>query len=219
MSSGRGRPLSRFWPDDEEMAKKDDDLHLHSKHGAQWRAAPPRPRFIARLGLYACVAMLCFVALYELATLTSGGASVRETYKKWEQNPYDPTRRDTPRGVQKPLQGSRGSEDGDNEEARTYSGPIKFVELAKSLHAITKTGGSMYKNRNVLFAAASLKSAAVLLPMACQMAGERNNYVHFALVGTSDISIGDLLDINGIDEDCKLLMHGMNDTQGEVPHI
>lgn len=195
------------------MAKKDDDLHLHSKHGAQWRAAPPRPRFIARLGLYACVAMLCFVALYELALVTAGGTSVRETYKKWEKSPYDPLRRDTPRGVQKPLQGSRGSH-GDSEADRTYSGPIKFVELAKSLHAISATGGSIHRNRNVLFAAASLKSAASLLPMACQMAGERNNYVHFALIGTSDISLVDLLEINGIDEDCKLLMHGKNDDQG-----
>lgn len=212
--SPRGRPLKRFWADDEEMAKKDDDLHLprHSKHGGQWRAAHARPGFIYRLGLYACVAFLCFFAVYELAASTMG-VSVTDTYNKWDASRYDPTRHDTPRGAQQAggQSGASKGKDGASEVAKTYNGPIRFPELARSLRSISGTGGGMYKNRNVLFAAANLKSAAFVLPMACQMAGERDNYVHFALLGKSDITMEKLLKLNGIDEDCKLILHGKAD--------
>lgn len=208
--SPRGRPLKRFWADDEEMAKKDDDLHLprHSKHGGQWRGAAPRRGFVARLGLYACVAFLCFFALYELASFTLG-VSVTDTYSKWDATRYDTTRHDTPRGAQRAGGKSGTSKDAaDAAAARTYNGPIRFPELAKSLRAISGTGGAMFKNRNVLFAASNLKSAAIVLPLACQMAGERDNYVHFALFGPSDITMENLLLVNGVDEKCKLLLHG-----------
>ncbi|CAM1511507.1 Fc.00g090200.m01.CDS01 [Cosmosporella sp. VM-42] len=212
MSSSRGRPL-RLWPDDEEMAKKDDDLHMpgHSRQagGGQWRATAPRRRVVARLVLYACVALFCFVTLYELATF-SVGTSVGETYKKWEQSAYQPLRHDADR-----HDTPRTDESGTKPAARkdtvvvpkTYTGAVKFLELAKSLRSISATGGSLFKNRNVLFAAASLKSASTLLPMACQMVGERDNYVHFAFVGRSDISLEELLKANGIDEACKLILH------------
>jgi hypothetical protein len=64
-------------------------------------------------------------------------------------------------------------------------------------------------NKNILFAAANLKSAALLLPMACQMGNELRNYVHFALVGGSGIDIDDLRAVNGIDESCQVIFHGM----------
>lgn len=64
-------------------------------------------------------------------------------------------------------------------------------------------------NKNVLFAAASLRSAAVLLPMACQMAAELRSYVHFALAGGSDIGLEELRAINGLDDSCQVIFHGM----------
>src|SRR5205085_368828 len=43
-----------------------------------------------------------------------------------------------------------------------YNGPIKFHKLASSLHNIAGTMGHRMLNHNVLFAAASLKSASLL---------------------------------------------------------
>jgi hypothetical protein len=63
-------------------------------------------------------------------------------------------------------------------------------------------------NKNVLFAAASLKSAALLLPLACDMGNELRNYVHFALFGGSEITLEDLRFINGLDASCQVIFHG-----------
>ncbi|KAG5980877.1 hypothetical protein E4U55_003546 [Claviceps digitariae] len=88
-----------------------------------------------------------------------------------------------------------------------YDGPISYPSLVPTLRAISATGGMSLKNRNVLFAAASLKSASTLLPMACEMALERQNYVHFVFMGVADVSIKDLLKLNGVDKECQLLAH------------
>jgi hypothetical protein len=63
-------------------------------------------------------------------------------------------------------------------------------------------------NKNVLFAAASLKSAALLLPLACDMGNELRNYVHFALFGGSEITVENLRSINGLDTSCQVIFHG-----------
>jgi hypothetical protein len=44
--------------------------------------------------------------------------------------------------------------------------------------------------------------------MACEMAMERESYVHFVLMGTADIEMRTLLEVNGIDKTCPLIMHG-----------
>ncbi|KAG5939139.1 hypothetical protein E4U60_000999 [Claviceps pazoutovae] len=88
-----------------------------------------------------------------------------------------------------------------------YDGPVHFPALQSTLRATSAAGGASRKNNNVLFAAASLKSASTLLPMACEMAMERQNLVHFAFLGVADVSVEDLLEINGIDKDCRLMTH------------
>lgn len=201
--------MSRFWPNDEEMAKKDDDLHApgHARHSSQWQAArAPRRRLIARLAVYALVGfvvVLLFLRLLGSSTDDSSDGSYRRSSSTHPTSGSD----------QRPPNWSSGNSKGWKHEvaesARTYSGPIKFPELADSLRAIAATGGNMFKNRNVLFAAASLQSAATLLPMACQMSSERENYVHFAFVSRSTVPIQELLKINGIDDSCKIVLHGM----------
>lgn len=59
-----------------------------------------------------------------------------------------------------------------------------------------------------LFAAASLKSAAILLPIACEMAIRERNFVHFALMGRDEIDMGILQSVNGITKECKIMFHG-----------
>lgn len=89
-----------------------------------------------------------------------------------------------------------------------YNGPLLFQSLLPSLQGISSTGGASTVNKNVLFAAASLRSTAMLLPLACQMANELKNYVHFALVGGSDIDMEKLRAVNGIDASCQVIFHG-----------
>lgn len=98
----------------------------------------------------------------------------------------------------------------EEQEARMhyYEGPIKFYRLARSLHAIAKTMGSRPQNRNVLFAASSLKSVANLMPMACEMSRWDRNYVHLAITGRSPLSMDEILEINGVDEkSCNVYFH------------
>ena len=55
-----------------------------------------------------------------------------------------------------------------------------------------------------------MKSAAILLPIACDMAIRERNYVHFALIGRDDISMDILRSVNGITKECKIIFHGMS---------
>ena len=88
-----------------------------------------------------------------------------------------------------------------------HEGPIEFPGLFNTLYTISKTRDALEKN--ILFAASSLKSASNILPLACQMGRERRNFVHFALMSHSDISIEELQRVNGINEKCHILFHGM----------
>jgi hypothetical protein len=91
---------------------------------------------------------------------------------------------------------------------RAYEGPIKFYRLAASIHSATHTNGYRQVNRNVLFAMSSLKSASTLLPVICEMARWSKSWVHAAIMGKETISMAELLEINGIDEDkCPVIWH------------
>ncbi|KAM0431891.1 hypothetical protein ACHAPT_005144 [Fusarium lateritium] len=191
MTPARGRTKARFWVGDEEMAKKDDDHHIHGHNPRlpQWQATrAPRRRALARLLAYAVLASLIFYAVYSLILSPSGGVT--------DRRPSAPDRESSPgHGA------SRGGQD------KAYNGPLRFPELAKTLRNIQATGGSYERNRNVLFAASSLKSVSTLLPMACQMSAQDQNHVHFVIAGSSEVPLKELLQINGIDDSCKLLLH------------
>jgi hypothetical protein len=54
-----------------------------------------------------------------------------------------------------------------------------------------------------------LKSASILLPIACEMAVRDKNYVHFAFMGRDDISMDVLKSVNlGHPKDCRIMFHG-----------
>lgn len=89
-----------------------------------------------------------------------------------------------------------------------YDGPIRYAALRSSLMATSKLGGNRWFNKNVMFAASNLKSAATLLPMACEMARQKKNDVHFAIMGRENMSIADIQEINGVDTTCAVWMHG-----------
>jgi hypothetical protein len=107
-----------------------------------------------------------------------------------------------------------------NEVAKHYyNAPIKFHKLAASLQKVAGTMGHRVANRNVLFAAASLKSASLLLPIACEMARWRRNKVHFAFTGRDDIPMDMLLEMNSIQPECQVFWHGAYPTNHPIPNI
>ncbi|UNI21659.1 hypothetical protein JDV02_007631 [Purpureocillium takamizusanense] len=235
MSSSRRWHLRR---DDEELAKKDDDLGLTPKQQqqprGQWHAVahPPRRSLVLRLVAYLVV--LSVLLLFLIRAITSGddgpsspspfdrdGASfLHDIPGAYDSPPIrgrppplplddpEPKTKSKPKPApEKKPKAASASHDGLQRQPESYNGPIKFYELAASLRAISSTGGASVTNRNVLFAAASLRSAATLLPMACRMAHEKTTYVHFAFIGRSTISLKELLQVNGIDRTCPMMIH------------
>lgn len=194
---------------DEELGKKDDD-HKAFRNGSglrqpNWHPArvPPR-RSLKRIGVVLLVAVLVYLFYKNIPVLGPDPRMRRPTY------PYPelPTNADgRPSYDRSPSSLSRPKTRPAHTPERVYNGPVRFLELAQTLHAISGTRGNMVINRNVLFAASSLKSAATLLPIACQMGGELRNYVHFTLMSRSDITIRDLRKVNGIDDSCQIIFH------------
>lgn len=202
----------------EELGKKDDD-HKPTKVPTirpQWSAAsrvPPR-KTLKRFAVVLLLGAFVYLFIKNLPTDVgirdrrhpvyppgheADGPATLGPMPKLRPDP-EPPKLKTPAPPETPPElVARGA---------SYSGPIVFPELASTLQAISGTGGSSTANKNVLFAAASLKSAAVLLPMACQMAAELRSYVHFALGGGNEIDLQELRAINGLDDSCQVILHG-----------
>lgn len=190
--------------------KKDDDLY--AKGGKKrtsslgWKSAPrvaPRKTF-KRLGLLVLVAVAAYLFIHNIPTDVGPRRSGRPTY---------PIAKDPSEAAPKPETPSAADtveeDQGDaGPPRRDYDGPVRFLELAETLHAISGTHGGSTLNKNVLFAASSLRSAGSLLPLACKMGRELRAYVHFALLSRNDIKLEELRAINGIGKSCEIIFHG-----------
>ncbi|KAI5463440.1 hypothetical protein BGZ63DRAFT_484269 [Mariannaea sp. PMI_226] len=196
MAHQRGR-FSHFWSGDEELAKKDDDLGLpgHHRPASQWQGArAPRRSVLSRLLVYAVFCGL--VVFFLVRVIASSSFSSTE-----------PTEPSSPEGSSSTGFNSLLNQHRSQPQDRTYNGPVRFPQLAKTLTISVSAGGRSEDNRNVFFATGSLKSASTLLPMACEMAAEGHSDVHFLLMSRNEISTEDLLLANGIDESCKITLH------------
>lgn len=201
------------------VTKKDDDLYtrgsIRDKASGGWRAKnsprlPPRKTF-KRLGTLLLLAVAVYVFIHNIPT----DIGPQDTRRRPQ---YGRTGSDTGlwpsqgRGSVKPqpvpADETLDDHKGADVAARDYDGPIRFLELAESLHAIGETKGSSQVNRNVLFVASTVASVNALLPFACQMGRELRSYVHFALISRSEIAWKQLRDVNGIDEGCHIIFHG-----------
>lgn len=238
MAGSRGWFTSRLWLGDEEMAKKDDDLPIarSARHGTQWHGAGPRTsrrRSLVRIALYIVGILALFLLLRRLTYLPEedivrpysaagpgAGAASSPRFpdygaKKPKMVPdgeLPPKKQDDRRpsagdaaGATK-SQGKGAAGKAATEAAGSYSGALKFPALGTSLRASGMASST--KNQNVLFAAASLQSAAMMLPMACELAAEDGSSVHFALFSRSEITLSELLKMNGIDKQCQIRVHG-----------
>ncbi|KAK7757699.1 hypothetical protein SLS62_000077 [Diatrype stigma] len=210
---------------DVELGKKDDDHNKRTKDGGSllppstWLPSRgPRRRSLKGGALLALFVLLVYLFVKNMPAGTGPNPLMRRP--SYFDHPSQPPPPHLPPGQQRPpvppapqapnsnLQSSsQSSPASGGVSERAYNGPVKFLELASSLHAIAPTKGSNAVNKNVLFAASSLRSAAALLPVACQMGTELKNYVHFALMSRSDIDLAELQKLNGIDDSCHLIFH------------
>jgi hypothetical protein len=207
--------MASLFRSEEELGKKDDD-HKPAVPSMRspWNAAAGGPRRkLKRLAIVLGLAALVYFFISNLPTDVPVRDRRRPVYRpetdakkppapgpmpklKSDQTPLRPLPpyKPPPDTVPPPV---------------AYNGPLLFQNLLPTLQGISGTAGSSTVNKNVLFAAASLRSTAMLLPLACQMANELKNYVHFALVGGSDIEMEKLRAVNGIDASCQVIFHGM----------
>jgi hypothetical protein len=203
----------------DELAKKDDDLKPTKLASIRPRWAP-RSKTLKRLAAALALAVLVYLFISNLPTDVPIRDRRHPVYRPEPEAGTNTLRAPGPMPKLKkdpkpkrplsppPAPGGPPAQDSAAPPAN-YNGPIKFQKLLPSLQAIYSTDGSSAVNKNVLFAAASLKSAALLLPLACQMGDELRNYVHFALLGGSEIDMGQLRAVNGIGESCQVIFHGM----------
>lgn len=186
---------------DEELGKKDDD-HRKGRSAMTspatstfpWRG-PRRKRFllafIAALGIYVFI-----------KNLPQDGAVASH-----RQQPFKPT----PPSDTSPLwedaapKGAPPRPENPEKEQYYYEGPISYYNLAASFGL---GFGHAWGNRNVLFAVSSLKSAASLLPLACDMSKQKRNKVHIMLTGRDPLPVEEILKVNRIsDDDCSVMWH------------
>lgn len=208
---------SSFFLSNEEMGKKDDD-HKPTKlppiRTPHWNAArvPPR-KSMKRILVAFAVGAAIYLFIKNIPTDVGIHDRRRPVYTHNLDNdllePQAMPRLKPVEPIQPPEQPSKSKTLPDDSSTDSpYNGPVIFPNLAVSLQAIYSTRGSYAKNKNVLFAASSLKSAAKLLPLACEMGAELRSYVHFALMSKSEILVDELLSVNGIDDSCKIIFHG-----------
>lgn len=204
--------LPMFRRGDEELGKKDDEYRSGSrsrlrawKQRRQLSHIPSPRRSLKRIA----VALLAIVALfYFFARILRGGEKDGQSRGKLLK----------PSGLAASTQPATAAATGTVE--RDFNGPIKFYDLAPTLRAAERLSGASIYNQNVLFAAASLKSATILLPIACEMAVNARNDVHFAFLGRDDIPLDLLKSVNGVGKDCKIMLHGeWNGTAMTVEYI
>ena len=198
--------LGNIFPGDKELGKKDDDHRPGTSPilpGA-WHARKQVSGVRRRRIIYAALGLLALFLFYKNIPTDLGSNSGKRDVRipqvgSLPQSPYlePPT--------DKPPHGAGSSQAGEH----YYGGPVKFYKLAASLHGVATLAGRGGKNKNVLFAASNLKSAAAIMPMACEMAFQKRNDVHFAFMGREELEIHEIKEINGInDDDCPVNWHG-----------
>lgn len=200
---------SRVLSKDEELGKRDDDFRPKRSSSASNAFNIFRWRKRRLFGLLAGIVLVYLFLANPPADLrrADGRRHGQATAPRPYANTNIPSYSRSSEPVGAPPRPRIDTEE-DESDKQYYDGPIKFYRLASSLHAITRTMGQRNTNRNILFAASSLKSVANLMPMACDMAKWDRNYVHLALLGRDSMSLEEVLEINGVSkEHCSVSFH------------
>ena len=170
-----------------EGKRSDDYVHRSRSPLASfllfWQGGPSRFRRRRNLLVVLVVLLLYFLwAPFHLSQRTQGAS-----------------------GGPSPADDRDGPGRSDEADGPYYDGPIGFRRLAYTIYS----SSWRWRTSNVLFAAANLRSASAMVPIACEMARYRRNTVHFILLGRYDISIEELLLKNGVGDGCDVHWHGL----------
>ncbi|WPH04691.1 Hypothetical protein R9X50_00758400 [Acrodontium crateriforme] len=207
---------SRVYSKDEELGKRDDDFRPKQRSGASSILQPWHWRKRRLFAIFsAAVVLYLFIKNIpkDLGPVDQrlNPAYKPHLYRPAETEPVQIPQSKAPSPPKRPVNGEPTDAPPRPNGVvgnHYYDGTIKYFRLASSLRSIAHTMGSRVVNRNVLFAASSLKSAANLMPMACEMAKWDRNYVHLGLFGRDDLSLNEILSINGVDrKKCGVYFH------------
>ncbi|QIW99755.1 hypothetical protein AMS68_005273 [Peltaster fructicola] len=202
---------SRVYTKDEELGKRDDDFKPRRQDSMTQQINPLRWR---RRRLFGIVGAFVLVYLF-IKIIPTNFDPVLERPVIRQQPPVlakEPATTATHTSEVYNSTPTNAPPRADSDEAkilgnRYFDGMVKFYHLAETLTTVTASGKDPATNRNVLFAASSMKSLANLLPMACEMAAQEHNWVHVALMGRVDLSIEEIKRINSLDNDqCKAVL-------------
>lgn len=201
-----GAQHTRVYSKDEELGKRDDDFRPLKRTSTATSLLQPWRWRKRRLVTVLAMTVLVYLFWRQLASALN---VVEERFAAGPRTPLGPVGRTQGRTIEPTGPPPRPRvRDEDDDSKHYYDGPIKFYRLATTLHSISKTLGIRPDNRNVLFATASLQSAANLMPMACEMARWDRNYVHMAFLGRDPLPVDDILEINGVVRgDCTVYFH------------
>lgn len=207
--------LESIFAGEDELGKKDDDRRPNRNSGVSstWLARKPptlpRKRRLV-YGLIACFALfLFFKNIPPPDPFAPQPARNRPIYDSQPSPNTKPKVKGIPESTQEAPPRPDVPSDAEN---HYYEGPIKFFKLAASLHAISRLQTWSDADNNVLFAASNLKSAAEIIPLACEMARIERNVVHLALMGRDDLAIDEIKSLNGADSECNIQWHGRTST-------
>ncbi|PKX97453.1 uncharacterized protein P174DRAFT_402651 [Aspergillus novofumigatus IBT 16806] len=205
-------PSKRPYLADEELGKKDDDHRPrngkkpHSR-AKQWRAPRPRRLIIGIIILY-------LVYLFFKNMPTDVPPAVERFNPEFAQARQG-SGKSLPPAMPSPVTPAKGAPPRPDsqtiiKEDFYYEGEVRFNALARTLQRFwkppTRHGSSI--SRAVVFAGSNLRSVSDLLPLACRMADQKINEVHFVLMGRDDVSIEGIQRVNGIKEvDCPIVWH------------
>lgn len=199
----------RFFANDEELGKKNDDHRPNGRSStpsAPWSVRKQGPAVRKRRVIYLISAVL-LLYLFVKNIPTDVGPHPRWADTRLYRGPQA-ERGSIPLSPAPPTRKPPRPPQPSEAEEHYHDGPIKFYKLAVSLHAAARLGGQRESNKNVLFAAANLKSVSELLPLACDMASWERNHVHMAIMGRDEMDINEIQKINGaLEEDCDIHWH------------
>lgn len=207
---------------DEELGKKDDDYSTKSTFRNLWSSATtmsPALRYRSRKRWIIISASLfaIFIFWHYMPADILDPSPRPSSQDGYPQRPlvYDQGKPGGAKSGQREYGAPKGPPPGFGKAKKVnqeeldhfFDGDIRFYELPSSLQAISRTNGYQKRNKNVMFAASSLKSLAALIPLACEM-GKRDNFVHVAILARSELGLQELLKINGVDKNgCRVFWH------------
>lgn len=203
----RGRLGSLLGPTAEEMAKKDDDRKPPAV--TSWAPARMGPRRSARRFILLFSFVLVVYVTYSLLRPTTEFRDYVPNFPTYENPGPAHFDRVWPPSQSKPQKIGNELSGYDSGASRDGQTSLSLPALPATLEEVKNKLGDNGENKNVLFASSSLKSAAALLPLACEMGRRGRNHVHYAVMTRNDMSIRELRNIHGIDDSCGVIFHGM----------